>query len=130
MRAILAAEGDLLLEDAGEIAQHAKEGPLRPLAIMATSRAPEFPDVPTMAELGYDVVAGSSVVLYAPAGMAEDRVARLRTALNEIKKDPALIQSFELTAQDINTFVIDDFEGTWRADWANATELLKAALSK
>lgn len=129
MRAILAAEGDLLLEDAGEISQHVQEGMLRPLAVMAPTRLPELPDVPTLTELGHDVVAGSSVVLYAPAGLAADRVERLRTAMSEIKEDPALLKAFELTAQDPNTFVVEGFEETWRNDWGNATTLLKEALA-
>src|SRR5690606_12108761 len=109
MRAIIANEGDLLLEDAGEIEQYVKEGTLRPLAVMANSRLKEFPDLPTLKELSLDVIAGSSVVLYGPGEMSDERVVRLRTALKEIKQDPALIQGFELMAQDVDTFVVDGF---------------------
>jgi tripartite-type tricarboxylate transporter receptor subunit TctC len=130
MRAILAGEGNLLFDDAGEIEQHVKEGTLRPLAVLADNRLAQYPDTPTLKELGYDVVAGSSVALFAPPGLPEDRANRLREAMKEIKEDPALLKAFELTLQDPETFVVDGFEEQWHQDWATARELLKAALEQ
>ncbi|MDE2913494.1 MAG: tripartite tricarboxylate transporter substrate binding protein [Paracoccaceae bacterium] len=128
MRAIIAGEGELLFDDAGEIEGYVKDGTLRPLAVAAASRLPQFPDVPTMKELGYDVIAGSSVAIYAPPGLSDDKVGRLQEAMRQIKQDPALLKAFELTLQDPNTFIVDEFEAAWRKDWENASELLKAAL--
>lgn len=130
MRAIIAGEGELLFDDAGEIEGYVKDGTLRPLAVLADSRIPQFPDVPTMKEEGYDVVAGSSVAIYGPAGLSAEQTATLRDALKEIKQDPALLAAFERTLQDPNTFVVDGFEASWRDDWANAGELLKEALAQ
>ena len=81
-----------------------------------------------MRELGYDVIAGSSVAIYAPPGLSDDKVGRLQDAMRQIKQDPALLKAFELTLQDPDTFIVDEFEGAWRMDWENASELLKAAL--
>lgn len=128
MRAIIAGEGDLLFDDAGEIEGYVKNGTLVPLAVAASSRLPQFPDVPTMRELGYDVIAGSSVAIYGPPGLPADKVERLQEAMRQIKQDPALLKAFELTLQDPNTFLVDEFEAAWRKDWENAAELLKAAL--
>ena len=128
MRAIIAGEGELLFDDAGEIEGYVKDGTLRPLAVAAPSRLPQFPDVPTMQELGYDVVAGSSVAIYGPPGMPAEIVERLQDAMRDIKQDPALLKAFELTLQDPDTFVVDEFEAAWRKDWENAAALLKAAL--
>lgn len=128
MRAIIAGEGELLFDDAGEIEGYVKDGTLRPLAVASSTRLPQFPDVPTMQELGYDVISGSSVAIYGPPGMSEDKVARLQEAMRQIKQDPALLKAFELTLQDPNTFIVDEFEAAWRSDWANAGELLRAAL--
>ena len=130
MRAILAGEGDLFFDDAGEIAGHVKAGKLVPLAVAAETRLPQFPNVPTMKELGYDVIAGSSVAIYAPPGLSKDKVNTLRAAMKKIKKDPALLKAFELTLQDPNTFVVDGFPAAYASDWKNAGELLKAALAK
>jgi putative tricarboxylic transport membrane protein len=131
MRAILANEGDLLLEDAGEIASHVKAGTLRPLAVMSENRIPEFPNVPTLKELNYDVVAGSSVVLYAPGRTPDDRVAVLHEALSKVKADPLLAESFQKVAQDVNSFIVsDEFEADWRKQFALAKELLAEALGR
>ena len=130
MRAIIAGEGDLRLDDAGEIEGYVKNGTLRPLAVAAASRLPQFPDVPTMRELGYDVIAGSSVAIYAPPKLSADKTETLRKAMRQIKQDPALLKAFEMTLQDPETFIVDAFEASWRKDWANAAELLKAALSR
>lgn len=130
MRAILANEGDLLLEDAGEIEGYVRAGTLVPLAVAATERLPQFPDVPTMRELGYDVVAGMSTVLFAPAGMAPERLETLRNAMRQVKDDPDLIAAFELTAQNPETFIVDGFEESWKQDWNNAKELLEAVLKR
>ena len=128
MRAIIAGEGELLFDDAGEIEGYVNDGTLRPLAVASPTRLPQFPDVPTMQELGYDVVAGSSAAIYGPPGLPADIVDRLQGAMREIKQDPALLKAFELTLQDPTTFVVDEFEAAWRKDWENATELLRAAL--
>ena len=49
--AILAGEGDLFYDDAGEIEGYVK-AELIPLAVASNSRLAQFPDVPTMKELG------------------------------------------------------------------------------
>ena len=120
----------LFFDDAGEIAGHVKAGKLVPLAVAAETRLPQFPNVPTMKELGYNVIAGSSVAIYAPPGLSQDKVNTLRGAMKKIKKDPALLKAFELTLQDPNTFVVDAFPAAYASDWKNAGELLKAALAK
>jgi tripartite-type tricarboxylate transporter receptor subunit TctC len=131
MRAILAGEGDLLLEDAGEIAGHAKAGTLRPLAVMSEKRAPEFPDVPTLRELNIDVIGGSSMVLFAPPSISDENVAVLRKALTDVKADPLLTESFLKTAQDPATFIVgQDFEDGWRKEWETASTLLREALGR
>ena len=129
MRAILAGEGDLFFDDAGEIAGYVEAGDLVPIAVAANSRLAQFPDVPTMKELGYNVIAGSSVAIYAPPGLSADKVSVLQNALNGIKEDPALLKAFELTLQDPTTFVVDGFAEAYENDWENAGELLRAALA-
>ena len=55
-------------------------GDARGLAIFAPARLPKNPDVPTMTELGYDVVHGSFVIVAAPAGTPEEVVKILERA--------------------------------------------------
>jgi tripartite-type tricarboxylate transporter receptor subunit TctC len=60
-----------------------KSGQLRPLAVVTEERLPEYPDVPTMKELGF---AGIGTVLwsamFAPAGTPPDVIDTLHAAVN------------------------------------------------
>jgi len=63
-------------------------GQLRPLAIGATERSPQIPDVPTTAEAGAPgVVAGSWYSIMGPPGMPPTIVRRLNHELGAICKD-------------------------------------------
>lgn len=53
---------------------------LHAIAIFSESRSPDFPDTPTMRELGYDLVYSIWTGIYGPAGMAPDLVARFERA--------------------------------------------------
>jgi tripartite-type tricarboxylate transporter receptor subunit TctC len=60
-------------------------GNLRPLAVTATSRIEELPDLPTLAEAGVpDVLGGSWFALLAPAGTPPATVHALETACRQI----------------------------------------------
>lgn len=60
-------------------------GNLRPLAVTATARIAELPDLPTLAEAGVpDVLAGSWFALMAPTGTPAAIVQRLETASRQI----------------------------------------------
>lgn len=53
---------------------------LHPIALFAEARSPDFPDTPTMRELGYDLVYSIWSGIYGPAGMAPEVVAKLERA--------------------------------------------------
>lgn len=66
------------------------------LAVMADERDPEFPDVPTFKELGYDVVWGSMRMLATQAGVDADARATLEAGFAEVFDMP----EFQQVAQD------------------------------
>lgn len=73
----------------------ASGGKVRALAVTARKRSPLQPEVPTIAEAGMkgvDVTAWMGVL--APAGTSSEVVARLNSAMSEILRDPAVLQSF------------------------------------
>lgn len=53
---------------------------LHAIAIFNESRSSDFPDTPTMRELGYDLVYSIWTGIYGPAGMAQGLVARFERA--------------------------------------------------
>ena len=70
-------------------APHVVSGKVRALATGGLTRDPQFPDVPTMAELGYpDVEAVTWVGVYAPAGTPREIVQKLNSEIARIIREP------------------------------------------
>jgi tripartite-type tricarboxylate transporter receptor subunit TctC len=70
--------------------QQMKAGTLTPLAIAAPARFEMLPEVPTMAEVGYELEAAYWFGLAAPAGTAPMILAKLEKALAEVLATPDL----------------------------------------
>lgn len=66
-----------------EAVQFEEAGELRILGVMAADRSTLAPDVPTFAEQGVDLVAGSSRGIAAPAGVPQDILDMLSAAIGE-----------------------------------------------
>ena len=66
-----------------------RQGVLRPLAQMAATRWEMTPEVPTLRELGHDVIEGSMRGMAAPAGLPAEVVARLAVSVRRTVDDPA-----------------------------------------
>jgi tripartite-type tricarboxylate transporter receptor subunit TctC len=72
-----------------------KGGMLRALAVTGSHRASWLPEVPTFTELGYKEFDGQTFTgLFAPAGTPADIVTKLYESLDEILKDPAVVEKF------------------------------------
>ena len=65
---------------------------IRPLAVAATERTPLFPDTPTFAEHGYDLVGGSTHVISAPKGFPEEALQQWRACVAQAAADPDFLQ--------------------------------------
>jgi tripartite-type tricarboxylate transporter receptor subunit TctC len=64
-----------------------KSGDARILGVMSDERLPEYPDIPTFKELGYDCVWGSMRVVATPKGVADLIKAKLEEACYEAAHD-------------------------------------------
>ena len=79
---LIAGRVQLMFDAAPSALQHARNGHVRILAVVAETRSPFLPDVPTLRELGYrdlDIVGG--VGFFGPARLPAPIVARLNAAL-------------------------------------------------
>lgn len=86
---IMAGHVAVYFDQIGTTAPLARDGKVRPLAIVDTARWPAFPDVPTLAEAGYPDVQGTSWYgLFAPAGTPAEIVARLNAEANKALQSP------------------------------------------
>jgi tripartite-type tricarboxylate transporter receptor subunit TctC len=99
-------------------APQVRAGELRILAMMSAKRSPEFPDVPTLKELGYDYVAEGFVGVGGPKGLPGPIVAKLEQAFTQAIKDPgylglikklALVEDYK-TSKEFPKFVAESFQ--------------------
>jgi len=66
-----------------------RAGKLKPLGVGSRERQPALPDVPTIAETipGFELT--TWLGLFAPTGLAPDRLAQLNTALRKVLEEPS-----------------------------------------
>jgi tripartite-type tricarboxylate transporter receptor subunit TctC len=70
-------------------------GKARLLATFTSQRLKRYPDVPTVKELGYDLVIDSPVGLVAPKNLDAKIAARLQAAFQKAASDPAYLQQLD-----------------------------------
>jgi len=76
--------------------QHILAGKIKPLAVSSAQRLAEFPDLPTLVELGYrDLVVTTWYSLAGPAGVPRDIVDRLNAAVNKAMEVPEVRKHLE-----------------------------------
>lgn len=74
---------------------------LHPIAFLTERRNPDFPDVPTMREQGFDLVYSIWSGLYAPAGTPEPVLARIEQACERTMRHPDVVAGMTRVAQPI-----------------------------
>jgi tripartite-type tricarboxylate transporter receptor subunit TctC len=95
LTAFIGKQVDITAQAPGPITPHVQSGAARLLANWGAKRSAEYPDVPTMIELGYkDVEYYIWAGLFAPKGTPAPVIARLRDAMREVMKDPQVTQVF------------------------------------
>ena len=80
------------IADSSAWSPHVEAGQMRLLCVWSAERAPRFPDVPTLRELGYDMVVTSPYGIVGPRGMDPGVVRVLHDAFREALFDPANVQ--------------------------------------
>jgi hypothetical protein len=77
----------------------AEQGKVRPLAIYSDKRNPYLPNVPTMKELGWDVVVHSVFGIAGPKGMDPKVVQTLQESIRKAMDDPDFKKTLQLSSQ-------------------------------
>lgn len=85
---LIGGEVDLLFDNYMAAVSSVKAGRLHALAVTDTARSGLFPDVPTMRELGLDVVINPWMGIAGPANLPPAIAGRLNQALNRILEMP------------------------------------------
>jgi tripartite-type tricarboxylate transporter receptor subunit TctC len=86
---LLGGQIEASFQNLGNVVTNVKAGKIRALAVTGRTRAPQLPDVPTMAESGYpDLIVTSWQAAAAPAKTPRDIVARLNDASVKALRSP------------------------------------------
>lgn len=87
---LLSNEIQLMFQLIPGIATQVKAGKVNALAVMAPTRSPALPDVPTTTELGFPKLQSTTwFALLAPRGTPPEIIAKMNLEVNKILKDPA-----------------------------------------
>ena len=94
LKEIVSGDIQAAFSNAASSAAFIKSGQLRALATVTEQRLPEYPDVPTMAELGFPGV-GTPLwsAIYAPGGTPDDVLQKLNAAVMKALSAPEFAES-------------------------------------
>jgi tripartite-type tricarboxylate transporter receptor subunit TctC len=121
--AVMGGEVLMTIADAGGVAGAINGGRVRALAVTAPKRSASYPDVPTMAELGYPKVeVGSWMGVLAPAGTQAPIVEKLQSEIHRIVRSSAFGERMKAlqvdpevsTPQEFSKLITTGLE-QWRA---------------
>src|SRR5256886_8586842 len=109
-----------------------KGGQLRALAVMSDARMPEYPDVPTLKELGYTAGKGLWSALYAPAATPRDVLETLHKAAVQALSSEQVATAFkQQMIRPLPSASIADAQAWNRAEvayWKKVTDEVKIEL--
>ena len=105
---------------------HIRAGSVTPLAVSSSERLADFPDVPTLKELGYpELVATTWFGLSGPAGMQKDIVERLNREVIKVLAQPRVqkqMQQEALLTRPMTPQQFTDFVRTEIDKWGPIAE--------
>ena len=93
-------------------------GVLRAIAISTATRQPDFPDVPTFKEQGFDIVASTWFALSGPARMPGEIVARLNHEVYRIMERPDVRSRFAQDAIEFKSMTPDELTRLFESEIA------------
>lgn len=95
-----------------------ESGRMRLLVTFAAQRSPRWPTVPTLRDLGFDIVAQSPYGLVGPRGMASAVVETLHQAFRRAMFDPHFVQEIAKYDQELDYLGPADYASACRAMYA------------
>jgi tripartite-type tricarboxylate transporter receptor subunit TctC len=95
---------------------HLKSGKIRAFSQWGAKRLPDFPDVLTFKELGYDVEYYLWAGLFAPKNISPQVFNTLREAVRKAVADPDFIKGMEKIRTPIAYQDSDEFKAWWATD--------------
>jgi tripartite-type tricarboxylate transporter receptor subunit TctC len=115
---LVAGHIPIMITTTSDLVQMDKAGRIRVLATSGKGRSPFLPEVPTLVEAGYDLVATSWFGMFAPAKTPSDTIARLNKVIVDAVRSPDVsarmlafgLQPTGTSAAQFAKIVVDDSE--------------------
>ena len=104
-----------------------QSGEFKLLAVITGQRMDQFPDVPTLQDLGYDIAAPSILGIAGPKGIPDEAVQRLDAAIQRATQSPELQEIISNLAMKMNYLDSEGFEQTVRDNYEIQGEIIRAA---
>lgn len=124
---VVAGRVDMMFTDYAVLAPHVSSGALRVLGSGGEARAAAAPDVPTIAEQGFDGFAVNTWYgLVAPAGIPSEVVARLTDLVTGVRRLPDMQRSLNRLGYE----PLDDSPAQFRATLGSEIERYSEVLKK
>jgi tripartite-type tricarboxylate transporter receptor subunit TctC len=114
--AVLGNHAQLWTSPPGVASPHLKAGKLRALATFGATRHPNFPDVPTLKEVGYDVEYYLWTGLFAPKNLPPHVTKILREAVRKGVQEPEFKSAMDKIQTPIAYQDADEFNAWWAED--------------
>lgn len=129
--AVVAGEANVMLNASGLLPPLIKAGRIKALATIGPGRYQTLPEVPSFAELGYDVDFRGWVGVFAPAGTPQEIVSKLNAEINRLIADPIFGERFLLPASvERRGGTPEEFAAFLKADRETAGKLTRLAKVK
>ena len=117
---LLGGQVPMMVDTASETIEHHRAGRLRIVAVTGDSRSAVLPEVPTLKELGVNVVADAFFGLYGPANMPAERVQKISDAVAKTLATPdiqAKIRALALTPSYADSQTLATTQATHLKRW-------------
>jgi tripartite-type tricarboxylate transporter receptor subunit TctC len=110
------------------VAGHVRAGKLRALAVAGKQRSPVFPELPRLTDFYPGLEVTPWLALFAPAGLPEPVLARLRVEIHKLLQNPDDIRRLGGLEPYITT--PQEFDALLRSEYAKYAEIVRAAGAK
>ncbi|CAH1691162.1 Tripartite-type tricarboxylate transporter receptor subunit TctC [Hyphomicrobiales bacterium] len=125
---LMRGETDTMFYSLSQFQPGLQSGELILLGNAGETRSKFKSDLPTLRELGYDVVINSWYGLYAPTGTPPEAIEKMAAAVNKALTEPAVIEALEKTGTEVYaTTSPAEFQSFSDAERKRYAELIDAA---
>ena len=104
---------------------HIKSGKLRALGVSSAKRSPAAPEVPAIAEAGFDFDLVAWFMVYAPAATPAPVLARLRDAAAQTLANPEIAGRLKAQGLELNAMRAEEMTAFGRSELAKWAELVR-----